>query len=476
MKTFLSRLLLLCAFMLAMVSNAEIYQDLHSFSLASGFPSSNTDGAVPESALVLSSNVHYGTTSQGGVNGDGVVYSIHADGTQFTNLHSFSPLSSGFIGYNTDGAAPYSTLILSSNVLYGTASQGGAGSGGSIFRMNTDGSDFTNLYSFPNFAGSPKAGVILSSNVLYGTSSTGGLNYGSVFRINTDGSHFTNLISFYPGATNAAFAPTGGLILSEATLYGTTAGSSGKSGGTIFSIGINGRGYTNLFYFQSVGGESQSSTNDTGGTPSDSLTLVGDTLFGVTPHGGTNGNGVIFAIKTNGMNFTNLHTFSQIDNTTGTNVEGYGPQCVLLPIGNTLYGTAASGGPTGYGTIFSINTDGSNFTVVYTFPDLLGPNYVDLDGSGPVGGLIVSGTTLYGTSTLGGGYNGNVYSYDLSPVVPPPVLTLLSSAFAVLSWDSTMYSLQSSTDLNAGFATVSASSPYDSIGGGSQQFFRLKHK
>ena len=458
-----------------MAIRAEIYTDLHSFSLAAGFPSSNADGSVPESALVLSSNVLYGTTWQGGVNGNGVVFSINTDGTQFTNLHSFSPLSSGFIGYNTDGAAPYSTLILSSNVLYGTASQGGEGSGGSIFRMNTDGSDFTNLYSFPNYAGTPKAGVILSSNVLYGTSSTGGLNYGSVFRINTDGSHFTNLISFYPSATNAAFAPTGGVILSGNKLYGTTAGSSGQEGGTIFSIGINGRGYTNLFYFQNVGGESQSSTNTTGGTPSDSLTLVGDMLFGVTPHGGTNGNGVIFAINTNGSGFTNLHTFSQIDNTTGTNAEGYDPQCQLLVIGNALYGTAGSGGPTGYGTIFSINTDGSDFTVVYTFPDLLGTDYLDLDGAGPVGGVIVSGTTLYGTSTHGGGYGGNVYSYDLSPVVPPPVLTVLSAAFAVVSWDFSKFSLQSSTDLNAGFTALSASSPYYLIGGGSQQFFRLKH-
>jgi uncharacterized repeat protein (TIGR03803 family) len=44
-------------------------------------------------------------------------------------------------------------------------------------------------------------GFFLSGNTLYGTASGGGTNgYGTVFRLNTDGTHFTNLLASTPMA------------------------------------------------------------------------------------------------------------------------------------------------------------------------------------------------------------------------------------------------------------------------------------
>src|SRR5450759_5024892 len=43
----------------------------------------------------------------------------------FTNLHSFTA-PSGSNSTNSDGAVPYAGLILSGNILYGTAEQGGS--------------------------------------------------------------------------------------------------------------------------------------------------------------------------------------------------------------------------------------------------------------------------------------------------------------------------------------------------------------
>jgi len=63
----------------------------------------------------------------------------------FTTLHSFTALS-GIT--NRDGAFPYAGLILSGNTLYGTAYIGGSANNGTVFRVNTDGSSFTNLHSF----------------------------------------------------------------------------------------------------------------------------------------------------------------------------------------------------------------------------------------------------------------------------------------------------------------------------------------
>ena len=49
---------------------------------------------------------------------------------------------------NSDGAYPHAGLILSGNTLYGTAYGGGSSGNGTVFAVNTDGTGFTNLYSF----------------------------------------------------------------------------------------------------------------------------------------------------------------------------------------------------------------------------------------------------------------------------------------------------------------------------------------
>jgi uncharacterized repeat protein (TIGR03803 family) len=59
---------------------------------------------------------------------------------------------------------------------------------------------------------------------------------------------------------------------------------------------------------------------------------------------------------------------------------------------NTLYGTTASGGTNGNGTIFKINTDGSGYGIIRSLTD-----------SGPEGGgMVLIGNTLYGTTFTGG--------------------------------------------------------------------------
>src|ERR1017187_7366803 len=60
----------------------------------------------------------------------------------FTTLHSFTA------GTNSDGINPYAGLILSGNTLYGTAQYGGTSGQGTVFAVHTDGTGFTNLYSF----------------------------------------------------------------------------------------------------------------------------------------------------------------------------------------------------------------------------------------------------------------------------------------------------------------------------------------
>jgi uncharacterized repeat protein (TIGR03803 family) len=169
----------------------------------------------------------------------------------FTNLHSFTALSNST---NSDGANSYAVLILSGSILFGTAHNGGSSGNGTVFKVNTNGTDFTTLYSFTAGSGSfpntnsdgafPYAGLILSGNTLYGTANGGGSSgNGTLFKINTDGTGFTNLYGFsavdQTYSTNSDGAiPNGDLILSGNTLYGTAVGGGSSGKGTVFSLSL----------------------------------------------------------------------------------------------------------------------------------------------------------------------------------------------------------------------------------------------
>jgi uncharacterized repeat protein (TIGR03803 family) len=267
------------------------------------------------------------------------VFAINTNGMGFTNLYSFT-------GGN-DGANPFDGLILSGSTLYGTVFNGGSSYSGTLFAVNTNGTGFTNLYTFTGGSdgGNPFAGLILSSNTLYGAAEYGGSSgRGTVFAINTNGMGFTNLYSFtaapYPNFTNSDGGnPFGGLILSGNTLYGTAAYAGSLAYGTVFKVNTDGTGFTNLYSF--TGG------ND-GATPEAGLILSGNTLYGTARLGGSYNGGTVFAINTDGTGFTNLYSF------TGGS-DGATPLAGLILSGNTLYGTAYAGGDAGNGTVFSLS-------------------------------------------------------------------------------------------------------------------------
>ncbi len=132
---------------------AQTFTTLHSFTAGSGsFPNiTNSEGAFPKASLILSGNTLYGTASSGGSSGNGTVFAVDTDGLGFTNLHSFTALNNST---NSNGANPYAGLILSGNTLYGTAANGGSSGKGAVFKLNTDGTGFTNLYNFTASFGS----------------------------------------------------------------------------------------------------------------------------------------------------------------------------------------------------------------------------------------------------------------------------------------------------------------------------------
>jgi uncharacterized repeat protein (TIGR03803 family) len=215
---------------------------------------------------------------------------------------------------------------------------------------------FTTLYNFTvNDGADLRAGLILSGNRLYGTAYGGGSSRdGTLFAININDLVFTSLYSFTGGSDGAS--PSAGLILSGSTLYGT-AQVSGSGEGTVFAVPTDGMMVTPLHNFRVEHYDSNFTlTNGDGADPSTGLILSSNMLYGTALQGGTNGNGTVFGVNTNGTSFTVLHTFTALSNfSDGTNSDGAQPSGGLILAGNALYGTTSIGGSSGEGTVFAIN-------------------------------------------------------------------------------------------------------------------------
>jgi uncharacterized repeat protein (TIGR03803 family) len=254
----------------------------------------NPDGYGPDAGLLYVNGTLYGTTVNGGANGDGTVFAIAPSGKE-TVLHSFAG--------QPDGAHPYAGLMNVNGTLFGTTTKGGAncsssGGCGTIFTIAKSGAE-TVLYSFKGGSGDgryPTQEVLLDVNgTLYGTTKRGGTNgRGTVFSITTSGKE--NVLHSFGGSKDGVF-PYGGLIDVNGTLYGTTSnGGSVSCGvrygdihgcGTVFSITISGK-ETVLYSFGAP---------KDGKYPYAGLINVNGTLYGTTTAGGAKDAGTVFSLS-----------------------------------------------------------------------------------------------------------------------------------------------------------------------------------
>ena len=90
------------------------------------FSEYNGDGAWPYETLLVDGQTLYGTTVEGGNTNQGVVFKVFTDGSDYTVLKYFN---------QTDGFMGYGRLVLSSNKLFGVAGAGGTNNGGVVFSL-----------------------------------------------------------------------------------------------------------------------------------------------------------------------------------------------------------------------------------------------------------------------------------------------------------------------------------------------------
>jgi uncharacterized repeat protein (TIGR03803 family) len=379
---------------LGLLAAAPAFAD---YSVVAAFPDATGNHLInPGGNPVFLHGKIYMTAIDGGTSHAGAVGSYDPATDTFTTLYSFKA--------STDGQLPYSGLLQVGDAFYGTTRTGGPTGNGTVWRINTDGTGFQVLHGFTADDGNfTTSGLISQDSVLYGMTGSGTGHGNTLFRLNTDGTNFQTLHTFLsPGSVNFAQ-----ITLSGDTLYvpETSYQSSPTPEGPISTLKTDGSSYQALY-----------ATSDIKGSQT-SMVLVGDTLYGMNTN--TSGNGILFSAKTDGSASTILHTFA------GGTTDGANPYDSLIAVGDTLYGMTSAGGAANLGTLFSINLDGSNYTLLHSFTG-------GADGAGPRDGFTLEGNTLYGFTVNGGPNNtGTLFAYTL-PAPEPASLALLSIAGAAL--------------------------------------------
>lgn len=311
------------------------------------------NAVVPFGALIADSNsVLYGTTCAGGVSTQGVVFSIHSDGTAFTTLKEFQGV--------TNPMTPYGQLVLGTDGrLYGTSYSGGSSNLGTIFGLNTDGSGLAILHSFIGGADgkNPNVGLTEASDgALYGVTYGGDFtNRGTIFKINKDGSGYS-VLHIFTGKPDGQQSQCKLLEGSDGALYGTTQFGGSLNSGILFTISKDGSGYADLFDFGTV---------VAGGYIPSSGVIEGSDhfLYGTTGFGGGTGNaGTLYKVEKFGGNYQVLQAFPQ-----NSDADGGAGGGLSEGANGMIYGTTQHGGTDSQGTVFSINEDGSGYTILLNF-------------------------------------------------------------------------------------------------------------
>jgi len=355
------------------------------------------DGADPKGSLtyVAGTGLLFGRTSTTTSSGDGTVFQIDPTGTGYA-------VDQFFTGAKTDGNDPrHNAMTLVGTVLYGTTLTGGQHDNGTIFGINDDGTGYSLLKNFDktqknNGGDQPHSCFAAAGSVLYGMTSEGGKKGGTtgdgvIFSYDTSTGTYSALFSF-DGKDGSD--PHGQPIVDPngTTLYGMTRTGGKADVGVIYSFDTTKKKLKVLHSFSCPGNGMPTCVDKNDGAIPDhgALVQLNSTLFGLTSVGGKYGNGVLFSIKTGGKHFKILQNFGEPSTNDGVN-----PYGSLLLSGTTLYGTTQLGGNTGNGTVFQIDVDGTNYGRLYDFQN-------GNDAQKPIDNVILLDNTLYGMAEKGG--------------------------------------------------------------------------
>jgi uncharacterized repeat protein (TIGR03803 family) len=283
-----------------------------------------SDGAAPAAGLTYAGAASgalydgtsslYGTTTRGGSNNLGSVFSLTPNGDVWEEgvIYSFCMLGGEAC---TDGKSPQSALLLdSSGNLFGTTVTGGGHNvggdsegAGVLYQLAPNGDGTWTQTVLHHFCSSNHCAdgarpfdtpIMDATGALFGTTSGGGKNCaegqgygcGTIFKLIPQGDNSPETILYaFCSKKNCkdGFAPGGGVTMdSSGNLFGTTrvGGNTVEGGGVLYELGVD--SYNVLHRFCSLANCAD------GNLPDASLVLdSAGTLYGTTVYGGT-GQGV----------------------------------------------------------------------------------------------------------------------------------------------------------------------------------------
>ena len=343
------------------------------------------DGYWPTHLFEGRDGVLYGTTYGGGTVDGGTVFRMNKDGTGYLLLRSFN-------NPNRSPDVPFGLIEGTDGLLYGSTRGGGTSYSGTIFKMNKDGGEFATLFNFdPGIGREPRQIIEGSDGALYGTTRGDGSRCGTIFRINKDGTGHTILHRLGIDIDNDCYALASVFEGSDGWLYGVST-DDGYETGQIYRLRKDGSGYTEVY---------------TGPAYTLPIEAFDGTLYGTTTSGGANDAGIVFNIRKDGSGFKKLLDFPVSEAPLTT---------IMLASDQVLYGVTYATTSTTIGTLFKLNRDGSKYSVLHTFNDATG------DGSAPRTPIFEgSDGALYGTTIVGGAMHlGTIFR-----LVPSPEVTLV---------------------------------------------------
>jgi len=150
-----------------------------SYTLTTLVSFNGANGAFPAAAPVLDAQGNlFGTTQEGGANGQGTVFELPAGSGTITTLASFNVASNLY---------PFSLVRDAQGNLFGTTTGGGANGQGTVFELPAGSGTITTLVSFNGANGTGPAFLALDAQGnLFGTTFGGGaFDQGTVFELST---------------------------------------------------------------------------------------------------------------------------------------------------------------------------------------------------------------------------------------------------------------------------------------------------
>jgi uncharacterized repeat protein (TIGR03803 family) len=380
----------------------------------------------------------YGTTIDGGVTNGGTLFEMSPSGT-VTTLFSFDANTTGWIPITPVVQDPFTSHLFMSTSQGGPAgavnSEGGTIVEGAVvkglwgaadtFAVVNDFTQAAHQRSGPvnmiksNITGAQVSTIAFtnaegpsSPPLFYACSDVGGLSEGGVLYTGEEDGTVGDLFTF-PTSTSGT-GPQGPLVQDRAgNYYGVTPRSGTGNVGTVFKItpAVGGTlsTLTTLHNFQGSNGPSApfADPNDAA-APGTSCLVMGSNgiMYGTTKTGGAYGYGTIFSITTDGTEAV-LHSFNPNDGT--AHPDGGTPLGGLIQASDgNFYGTTSAGGDAGDGILFSL-TPGGVMTEVLSFGG------IDTAGVRPSAGLIQANDGgLYGVGNAGQAATGVVFRVGLN--------------------------------------------------------------